>query len=139
MPGQLAHAATVQQEIRTYAQRKETAKEKIRQKLGEEVIIRQRNEQVVWKVIAESHADVEKDSGNLGFQGTDLDYLNTNEVVGKMFLQLTFSDWTEKLDILNTAIDEKNSETQNPSEFVNLLSRNSLPALVFLLVLQNME
>ena len=70
MPGQLAPAATVQQEIRTYAQRKETAKEKIRQKLGEEVIVRQRNEQVVWKVIAESHADVEKDSGNLGFQGT---------------------------------------------------------------------
>lgn len=42
MPGQLAPAATVQQEIRTYAQRKETAKEKIRQKLGEEVIARQR-------------------------------------------------------------------------------------------------
>jgi hypothetical protein len=37
----------------------------------------------------------------------DLDYLNTNEVIGKMFLQLTFSDWNEKLDILNTAIDEK--------------------------------
>ncbi len=38
----IAPAATVQQEIRTYAQRKETAKEKIRQKLGEEVIARQR-------------------------------------------------------------------------------------------------
>ncbi len=113
MPGQLAPAATVQQEIRTYAQQKETAKEKVHQKLGEEVIVRQQNEQIVWKVIAESHADVEKDSGNLGFQGTDLDYLNTNEVIGKMFLQLTFSDWTEKLDILNTAIDEKNSANSN--------------------------
>ncbi len=65
-------------------------------------------------MIAESHADVEKDSGNLGFQGTDLDYLNTNEVIGKMFLQLTFSDWTEKLDILNTSIDKKVSKLKIP-------------------------
>jgi hypothetical protein len=133
MPGQLAHAATVQQEIRTYAQRKETAKEKIRQKLGEEVIIRQRNEQVVWKVIAESHADVEKDSGNLGFQGTDLDYLNTNEVIGKMFLQLTFSDWTEKLDILNTAIDEKNS-ANSKSQRVRQFTESEFLTCIGLLV-----
>jgi hypothetical protein len=109
MPGQLAPAATVQQEIRTFAQQKEAAKEKIRQKLGEEVIICQRNEQGEWKVIVESHAEVEKDSDNLGFQDMDLDSCNNNEDIGKIFLQLTFSDWTEKLEILNTAIDQKNS------------------------------
>ena len=41
MPGKFAPAATVQQEIRTYAQQKEAAKEKNCQKLGEEVIIHQ--------------------------------------------------------------------------------------------------
>ena len=92
MPGQLAPAATVQQEIRTYEQRKEAAKEKIHQKLGEEVIIHQQNEQVAWKVIAESHAPLTK----------------------------------------------KTQQTQNPSEFINLLSQNFSSALVFLLVLQNM-
>jgi hypothetical protein len=55
-------------------------------------------------VVAEFHAEVEKDSDNLGFQGMDLDSFNNNEVIGKIFLQLTFSDWTEKLEILNTAI-----------------------------------
>jgi len=50
MPGHLAPAATVQQEIWAYAQQKEAAKETIWQKLGEEVIISLQNEQVVWKV-----------------------------------------------------------------------------------------
>jgi hypothetical protein len=60
-------------------------------------------------VIAEFHAEVEKDSDDLGFQGKDLDSFNNNEVIGKIFLQLTFSDWNEKLEILNTAIDQKTS------------------------------
>jgi hypothetical protein len=29
-----------------------------------------------------------------------------------MLLQLTFSEWTEKLEILNTAIDQKISKSQ---------------------------
>jgi len=62
MPGQLTTVATVQQELRTYSQRKEAAKEKIRQKIGEEVTIHQRNEQVVWKVVTEHHVEVERDT-----------------------------------------------------------------------------
>jgi hypothetical protein len=63
-------------------------------------------------VIAQSHAEVEKDSDNLGFHGMDLDSFNNYEVIAKMLLQLTFSEWTEKLEILNTAIDQKISKSQ---------------------------
>ena len=60
-------------------------------------------------MIEESHAEVEKDTEDLGLQGTDLDSFD-NATIGKIFLQLTFSDWNDKLDLLNTAIDQKNSK-----------------------------
>jgi hypothetical protein len=70
-------------------------KEKIRQKLGEAVIICQQNEQVLWKVVDEFHVDVELDSPDLGFQGMDL-LVFDNSVIAKILLQLTFSNWKDK-------------------------------------------
>ena len=110
MPGQLGPVANVQQELRTYGQRKEAAKEKIWQKLGEEVVIRQRNEQVVWKVVVENHVDVERDSDDLGLTGNDLLAAVDRSTIAKMFLALTFSDWKEKLDCLNFSVEEKNAK-----------------------------
>jgi hypothetical protein len=112
MPGQLTTVATVQQELRTYSQRKEAAKEKIRQKIGEEVTIHQCNEQVVWKVVTEHHVEVERDTDDLGLIGNDLLAAVDNSTIGKIFLKLTFADWKEKVDCLNTAIEERN--TENP-------------------------
>ncbi len=84
MPRELAPADTVSQEIRTYAQQKDAAKEKKHQKLGKEVIIGQLNEKVAWKVIKETQSEVKKDSEDLGLQGLDLDSFD-NEVIGKIF------------------------------------------------------
>ena len=39
-------------------------------------------------MVAEFHAEVEKDSDILGFQGMDLDSFNNNEVIGKILLLL---------------------------------------------------
>ncbi len=89
MPGHLAPAATVQQEIQTCAQQKEAAEEKIWQKLGKEVIICQCSKQVVWKVVEESHEDVERDSPDLGFQGMDL-LVFDNSIIGKIFCSSPF-------------------------------------------------
>jgi hypothetical protein len=112
MPGQLTMVATVQQELRTYSQQKEAAKEKIRQKLGEEVTICQCNEQVACKVVTEHHVEVERDTDDLGLIGNDLLAAVFNSTIGKIFLKLTFADWKEKVDCLNDAIEERN--TKNP-------------------------
>jgi hypothetical protein len=123
MPGQLAPVAQVQQEIRSYSQRKEIAKQQIRDKLGEEILMRQRNETITWKVIEESHADVEKDATDLGVQGMNLYEYSHGEVFGKLFLLLTFPGWTQKLELLNTAIEQKNSK--NPkSQRVRIYSES---------------
>jgi hypothetical protein len=72
--------------------------------------MRQRNETITWKVIEESHADVEKDATDLGAQGMNLYEYSRGDVFGKLFLSLTFPDWTQKLELLNTAIEQKNSK-----------------------------
>jgi len=90
MPGQLTTVATVQQELRTYSQQKEVAKEKIHQKIGEEVSIHQRIEQVVWKVVTEHHVEVERDTDDLGLIDNDLLVAVDNSTIGKIFLKLNF-------------------------------------------------
>jgi hypothetical protein len=110
MPGQVTTVATVQQKLRTYTQWKEAAKEKICQKIGEEVTIHQRNEQVVWKVVTEHHVEIERDTDDLGLIGNDLLAAVENSTIGKIFLQLTFADWKEKVDCLSTAIEERNTK-----------------------------
>jgi hypothetical protein len=122
MPGQLAPVAQVQQEIQSYAQQKEIAKQQIRDKLGEEIFIRQRNETITWKVIEESHADVEKDATDLGVQGMNLYEYSRGEVFGKLFLSLTFPDWTQKLELLNTTIKQKNRKNPAPEYGVKVSS-----------------
>mgnify|MGYP001049205305 CR=1 FL=1 len=78
--------------------------------------MRQRNETITWKVIEESHADVEKDATDLGVQGMNLYEYSRGEVFGKLFLSLTF-----------------------PRELGYFLSQSFLFVLGLLLVLQNME
>jgi len=133
MPGQLAPVAQVQQEIWYCAQQKEIAKQKIRDKLGEEILMRQRNETITWKVIEESHADVEKEATDLGVQGMNLYEYSHGEVFGKLFLSLTFPDWTQKLELLNTAIKQKNSK--NPkSQRVRIFSESEFLVCLGLIV-----
>ena len=133
MPGQLAPVAQVQQEIQSYAQQKEIAKQQIRDKLGEEILMRQRNETITWKVIEESHADVEKEATDLGVQGMNLYEYSHGEVFGKLFLSLTFPDWTQKLELLNTAIKQKNSK--NPkSQRVRIFSGSEFLVCLGLIV-----
>ena len=128
MPGQLAPVAQVQQEIQSYAQQKEIAKQQIRDKLGEEILICQRNETMTWKVIEESHADVEKEATDLGVQGMNLYEYSHGEVFGKLFLSLTFPDWTQKLELLNTAIEQKNSKNLK-SQRVRIFSESRVSCL----------
>lgn len=84
----------------------------IQEKLGEEINVHQRNENITWKVIKELHADVEKDAMDLGVRGMNLYDCSHGEVFAKLFLKLTFSDWNQKLELLNTAIELKNSKNQ---------------------------
>jgi hypothetical protein len=63
-----------------YAQQKEIAKQKIREKLGEEIIVHQQNEILKWKVVEESHVDVEKDSMDVGIQDMNLHDCSHGEV-----------------------------------------------------------
>jgi hypothetical protein len=133
MPGQLTMVATVQQELRTYSQQKEAAKEKICQKIGEEVTIHQRNEQVVWKVVTEHHVEVERDTDDLGLIGNDLLAAVDNSTIGKIFFILTFADWKEKVDCLNTSIEERN--TKHPkSQRVRLLTESEFLVCLGLLI-----
>jgi hypothetical protein len=62
-------------------------------------------------VVTKHHVEVERDSDDLGLIGDDLLAAVDNSTIGK-FLQLPFSDWKEKVDCLNTAIEERN--TKNP-------------------------
>jgi len=133
MPGQLAPVAQVQQEIWYCAQQKEIAKQKIRDKLGEEILMRQRNETITWKVIEESHADVEKDATDLGVQGMNLNEYSRGEIFSKLFLSLIFPDWSQKLELLNTAIEQKNSK--NPkSQRVRIFSESEFLVCLGLIV-----
>jgi hypothetical protein len=61
MPGQLPAAATQVEEVQTYAQQKERAKEHLRQLLGSEVEIHQQNQVIKWHVVVESVVDVEEE------------------------------------------------------------------------------
>jgi hypothetical protein len=110
----------------------------IRQKLGEEVIVSLQNEQVVWNVVDESHVDVERDLPDLDLQGMDL-LVFDNSVIAKIFLQLTFSNWKDTLDLMNTAIGEKTPKIQNHRDFICSMNQSFLSALDFSLVLQSME
>jgi hypothetical protein len=90
--------------------------------------MRQRNETITLKVIEELHADVEKDATDLGVQGMNLYEYSRGEVFGKLFLSLTFPDWTQKLELLNTAIKQKNSK--NPkSQRVRIFSESRVSCL----------
>jgi hypothetical protein len=95
--------------------------------------MRQRNEKITWKVIEESHADVEKDATDLGVQGMKLNEYSHGEVFGKLFLSLTFTDWTQKLELLNTTIEQKNSK--NPkSQRVRIFSESEFLVCLGLIV-----
>jgi hypothetical protein len=55
------------------------------------------------------------------------------EVFGKLFLSLTFPDWTQKLELLNTAIKQKNSK--NPkSQRVRIFSESEFLVCLGLIV-----
>jgi len=109
MPGQLPTAATQIEEVRTYAQRKKRAKEKIRQLLGQEVKIRQCNQTVTWKVIQESVAELKVEDLNLGLKDLSVLELPKGEAIGKIFLQLFSPRWQDKLDKMNAAIEKQHS------------------------------
>jgi len=109
MPGQLPTGVSQVEEVRTYAQQKERAKEKVRQLLGQQVPIRQCNQTVTWQVIQESVAEVEEEVLSLGLK--DLSMLNypKSEAIGKNFLRLFSERWQDKLDKINSAIEKQNS------------------------------
>jgi hypothetical protein len=109
MPGQLPTAATQVEEVRTYAQRKERAKEKVQQLLGQEVTIRQRNQMVTWKVIQESVAELEEEDLKLGLKDLSVLNLPKGKAIGKIFLQLFSPRWQDNLDKMNAAIEKQNS------------------------------
>jgi hypothetical protein len=110
MPGQLPAAVTQVEEVRTYAQRKERAKEHIRQLLGQEVEIRQRNQVIRWQVVEESVADVEDDATmRLGLRDTSLLHVANEEAIGKLFLHLLAPRWQDKLGKMNCAVEQHNS------------------------------
>jgi hypothetical protein len=61
-------------------------------------------------VVTEHHVEVERDTDDLGLIGNDLLAAVENSTIGKIFLQLTFADWKEKVDCLSTAIEERNTK-----------------------------
>ena len=109
MPGQLPAAVTQVEEVRTYAQRKERAKGHIRQLLGQEVEIRQRNQCIRWRVVEESIADVEDDTTTLGLRDKSVLQACKDEAIGKLFLHLLSPRWQDKLEKMNAAVDKQNS------------------------------
>jgi hypothetical protein len=110
MPGQLPAAETQVEEVRTYAQRKERAKEHIHQLLGREVEICQQNQVIRWHVIAESVADLEEDATTmLGLRDTSLLNVAKEEAMRKLFLHLLAPRWQDKLQKMNAAIEWQNS------------------------------
>ena len=55
------------------------------------------------------------------------------KVFGKLFLSLTFPDWNQKLELLNTAIKQKNSK--NPeSQRVRIFSESEFLVCLGLIV-----
>jgi hypothetical protein len=88
---------------------------------------------ITWKVIEESHADVEKDATDLGVQGMNLNEYSRGEIFSKLFLSLIFPDWSQKLELLNTAIEQKNSK--NPkSQRVRIFSESEFLVCLGLIV-----
>jgi hypothetical protein len=59
-------------------------------------------------VVTEHHVEVDRDPDDLGLIGNDLLAAVDNSTISKIFLKLTFADWKEKVDCLNTAIEERN-------------------------------
>ena len=132
MPGQLG-GAEHQEEPASYAQRKERAKEHIRRMIGQEVTIRQRDDQIKWKVVAESVAFVEGDS-EIGLQGLELSELDQNVVVGELFLHVAFPDWRTKLAKMNDAIRKQNDDSNNNSAKVRPFTQPEFLVALGLLV-----
>ena len=85
MPGQLPAAATQVEEVRSYAQCKEQAKESICQLLEQEVVIHKHNQSVKWEVIQESVTEIEDEVLSLGLKDTSVLNLPRGEATGKLF------------------------------------------------------
>ncbi len=85
MPGQLPAAATQVEEVRSYAQCKEQAKESICQLVEQEVVIRKHNQSVKWEVIQESVTEIEDEVLSLGLKDTSVLNLPRGEAIGKLF------------------------------------------------------
>jgi hypothetical protein len=109
MPGQLPAAVTQVEEVRTYAQHKERAKEHIRQLLGQEVEICQCNQVIRWQVVKESVANVEEDATTrLGLRDTSLLHVDKEEAIGKLFIHLLAPRWQDKLEKMSAAVEQQN-------------------------------
>ena len=113
MPGQLPTAE--QSTVKDYQSIKRAAKERIAALIGQEVTVSTRsNGSMKWKVIETyeppeenliQDINVRQKYGLKNFSTSDY---KKSEVLAKMFLDLTFIDWTEKIDLMNNAVaDEK--------------------------------
>ncbi len=109
MPGQLPTEGEA--EVRTskdYHAIKQLALEKISSLVGEDVVIRTRNNRsMTWKVIA-SHEppDVipEKDHRAYELKGFKLENFKKSEVISSIFLMLLFKDWKEIVVKMNEEV-----------------------------------
>jgi hypothetical protein len=105
MPGQIP---TDKEIPKDYTAIKRQALEKISKLVGEEVIIKTRNNgSMTWKVIG-SHEppDVipEMEHRDYGLKGFKLEHFKKSEVACLIFLRLLFKDWKEKVAKMNEAV-----------------------------------
>jgi hypothetical protein len=96
----------------SHSQRLQAARDTIAGQLGHEVHVKKGREQLVWTVVEGSDPEnpLQERSG-IGLRGIDLHRLPKATCLARMFLHLTFADYTLELDKLNNAIAEENNDT----------------------------
>ena len=119
----------------TYEGRKQAALRRIAALAGEQVPVKKgRMEEVVWTVVPDSHPDVERMNDKVtgvGLKNIDsiMRKAGNDIILAYIFLHILFSDWKEKLQRLNVAIEAENTKARSgkkiplftPEEFCKAL------------------